>query len=205
MSALDELYQTICNCHKCEISKLRTKAVPGEGTEKAEIMFIGEAPGWHEDQQGRPFVGSAGQFLTQLIRSIGLEREQVYITNVIKTRPPDNRDPLPQEIANCKPYLERQIDIIKPKMIVTLGRYSMGMFMPGKSISQIHGTAVKKDGVLYFAMYHPAAALHQGSLRSVIQSDMLKIPALLDELKRQNETIQAQEPQKAEFEQLKLL
>ncbi|MCL2615563.1 MAG: uracil-DNA glycosylase [Dehalococcoidia bacterium] len=205
MSALDELYQTICNCHKCEISKLRTKAVPGEGTEKAEIMFIGEAPGWHEDQQGRPFVGSAGQFLTQLIRSIGLEREQVYITNVIKTRPPENRDPLPQEIANCKPYLERQIDIIKPKMIVTLGRYSMGMFMPGKSISQIHGTAVKKDGILYFAMYHPAAALHQGSLRSVIQSDMLKIPALLDELKRQNETIQAQEPQKADFEQLKLL
>jgi len=168
-------------------------------------MFIGEAPGWHEDQQGRPFVGSAGQFLTQLIRSIGLEREQVYITNVIKTRPPENRDPLPQEIANCKPYLERQIDIIKPKMIVTLGRYSMGMFMPGKSISQIHGTAVKKDGILYFAMYHPAAALHQGSLRSVIQSDMLKIPALLDELKRQNETIQAQEPQKADFEQLKLL
>ncbi|MCL2706597.1 MAG: uracil-DNA glycosylase [Dehalococcoidia bacterium] len=205
MSALDELYQTICNCHKCEISRLRTKAVPGEGANNTEIMFIGEAPGWYEDQQGRPFVGAAGQFLTQLLKSIGLEREQVYITNIIKTRPPNNRDPLPQEIANCKPYLERQIDIIKPKMIVTLGRYSMGMFMPGMSIGQIHGTAVKKDGVLYFAMYHPAAALHQGSLRSVIQSDMLKIPDLLAELKKECEASHAQESHKEESQQLKLL
>lgn len=179
--------------------------MPGEGAEDAEIMFIGEAPGWYEDQQGRPFVGSAGQFLTQLLKSINLEREQVYITNVIKTRPPDNRDPLPQEIANCKPYLEQQISIIKPKMIVTLGRYSMGMFMPGKSISQIHGTAVKKDGIMYFAMYHPAAALHQGSLRGVIQSDMLKIPELLATIHKESENNQAQDPKKEEFQQLKLL
>jgi len=184
---------------------LRTKAVPGEGAEDAEIMFIGEAPGWYEDQQGRPFVGSAGQFLTQLLKSINLEREQVYITNVIKTRPPDNRDPLPQEIANCKPYLEQQISIIKPKMIVTLGRYSMGMFMPGKSISQIHGTAVKKDGITYFAMYHPAAALHQGSLRGVIQSDMLKIPELLATIHKESDNSQTQDLRKEEFQQLKLL
>ena len=204
MSALDELCQAVRNCHKCEISRLRTKAVPGEGSENAEIMFIGEAPGWYEDQQGRPFVGSAGQFLVQLLNSIELEREQVYITNVIKTRPPDNRDPLPHEIANCKPYLERQIAIIKPKMIVTLGRYSMGMFMPGKSIGQVHGMAVKRDGILYFAMYHPAAALHQGSLRSVIQSDMLKIPELLAELKQESAIEQIQKSCVEESQQLKL-
>jgi DNA polymerase len=204
MSALSELYQSIRCCHKCDISKARTNAVPGEGAENAEIMFIGEAPGWHEDQQGRPFVGSAGQFLNQLLKSIDLSREQVYITNVIKTRPPENRDPLPQEMINCRPWLDRQLEIIKPRMIVTLGRYSMGLFMPGKTIGQIHGTAVKKDGVLYFAMYHPAAALHQGNLRGVIQSDMLKIPGLMAGLKKEAEEIKAQQSQK-EIQQLKLL
>jgi uracil-DNA glycosylase family 4 len=189
MSALNELYQEISNCHKCDISKSRTKVVPGEGAENAEIMFIGEAPGWHEDQQGRPFVGPAGQFLDQLLESINLKREQVYITNVIKTRPPANRDPLPQEILNCRPWLDRQLGIILPKMIVTLGRYSMALFFPGKTISQIHGTAVKKDGTIYFAMYHPAAALHQQNLRDTIKSDMLKIPPLLAELHSKNETI----------------
>ncbi len=130
MSALTELYQAVRTCHKCEISKSRTNAVPGEGAENAEIMFIGEAPGWHEDQQGRPFVGSAGQFLDQLLKSIDLRREQVYITNVIKTRPPDNRDPLPQEIINCRPWLDKQLEILKPKMIypqdgiiVSVGQY----------------------------------------------------------------------------------
>jgi len=204
MSALNELYQSIRSCHKCEISRTRTNAVPGEGAENAEIMFIGEAPGWHEDRQGRPFVGSAGQFLDQLIKSIGLSREQVYITNVIKDRPPDNRDPLPQEIASCRPYLDRQLEIIKPKMIVTLGRYSMGLFIPGKSMSQIHGIAVKKDGILYFPMYHPAAALHQGNLRGVIQSDMLKIPGLLAGLKKENEIQMAPQSRKEETAQLKL-
>jgi uracil-DNA glycosylase family 4 len=189
MSALNELYQEISSCHKCDISRSRTKVVPGEGAENAEIMFIGEAPGWHEDQQGRPFVGPAGQFLDQLLDSINLKREQVYITNVIKTRPPANRDPLPQEILNCRPWLDRQLGIILPKMIVTLGRYSMALFFPGKTISQIHGTAVKKDGTIYFAMYHPAAALHQQNLRDTIKSDMLKIPPLLAELHSKNETI----------------
>jgi DNA polymerase len=146
-------------------------------------MFVGEAPGWHEDQQGRPFVGPAGKFLEQLLASIGLKREQVYIANVIKCRPTANRDPLPTEIRNCQEWLERQIEIIHPKMIVTLGRYSMAKFFPGKSISQIHGTAQKRDNTIYYAMYHPAAALHQQSLRQAIETDMLKIPTILAEAK----------------------
>jgi uracil-DNA glycosylase family 4 len=188
MSALTELYEEIALCKQCEISKYRTKVVPGEGAENAEIMFIGEAPGWHEDQQGRPFVGPAGLYLEQLLASIGLSRQQVYIANVIKCRPPDNRDPLPTEIQNCHKWLERQIELIHPRMIVTLGRYSMAMFFPGKSIGKIHGTAQKRDNVIYYAMYHPAAALHQQSLRRTIEEDMLKIPSLLAEAKSITET-----------------
>jgi uracil-DNA glycosylase family 4 len=179
MSALSELYEEIALCHQCELAKYRTRVVPGEGAENAEIMFIGEAPGWHEDQQGRPFVGPAGLYLDQLLASISLKREQVYIANVIKCRPLGNRDPLPTEIRNCRKWLERQIELINPKMIVTLGRYSMAMFFPGKSISKIHGTAQKRDNIIYYAMYHPAAALHQQSLRQAIEADMLKIPSLL--------------------------
>jgi len=179
MSALSELYQEIALCQQCEIAKYRTKVVPGEGAEDADIMFIGEAPGWHEDQQGRPFVGPAGLYLDELLASINLKREQVYIANVIKCRPLGNRDPLPTEIHNCRKWLERQIELIRPKMIVTLGRYSMAMFFPGKSISKIHGTAQKRDNTIYYAMYHPAAALHQQSLRWTIEEDMLKIPSLL--------------------------
>ncbi len=179
MSGLSELYKEIALCQQCEIAKYRTKVVPGEGAEDADIMFIGEAPGWHEDQQGRPFVGPAGLFLDQLLASINLKREQVYIANVIKCRPQGNRDPLPIEIHNCRKWLERQIELIHPKMIVTLGRYSMAMFFPGKSISKIHGTAQKQDNVIYYAMYHPAAALHQQGLRRAIEEDMLKIPSLL--------------------------
>ena len=179
MSALSELHEEITHCQRCQLAKYRTKAVPGEGAENAEIMFIGEAPGWHEDQQGRPFVGPAGQYLNQLLASIGLGREQVYIANVIKCRPTMNRDPLPTEIQNCHIWLERQIELIRPKMIVTLGRYSMAMFFPGKSISKIHGTAQKRDNIIYYAMYHPAAALHQQSLHRSIEEDMLKIPSLL--------------------------
>lgn len=183
MSALRELYEEIAHCQRCEIARDRTQAVPGEGAEDAEVMFIGEAPGWHEDQQGRPFVGPAGQFLNQLLASIDLKRQQVYITNVIKTRPPANRDPLPQEILNCRSWLERQIELIRPKIIVTLGRYSMALFFPGKSIGKIHGTAEKRDGIIYYAMYHPAAALHQQSLRQTIEADMRKIPELLAQAK----------------------
>jgi uracil-DNA glycosylase family 4 len=179
MSALTDLDKEIALCRQCEIAKTRTRSVPGEGTENAEIMFIGEAPGWHEDQQGRPFVGPAGQFLDELLASIHLQRPQVYIANVIKCRPPGNRDPLPTEIANCQKWLERQIELISPKIIVTLGRYSMAKFFPGKSISKIHGTAQTQNGIIYFAMYHPAAALHQGNLRQTIAQDMLKLPPLL--------------------------
>ncbi|MFC2020121.1 uracil-DNA glycosylase, partial [Chloroflexota bacterium] len=160
-------------------SRQRTTVVPGEGDEAADIMFIGEAPGWHEDQQGRPFVGPAGKYLDELIASINLRREQVYIANVVKCRPPGNRDPLPVEILACRRWLERQIELIRPKMIVTLGRYSMAMFFPNKSIGKIHGQAQQQDNIIYYPMYHPAAALHQQSLRQVINEDMLKIPALL--------------------------
>lgn len=199
MPALTELYKEIRNCHKCEIARTRTQAVPGEGPENADIMFIGEAPGYNEDLQGRPFVGQAGQFLNELLDSIDLKREQVYITNIIKTRPPGNRDPLPVEIHNCKAWLDRQLEIIRPKVIVTLGRYSMARFFPGKTISQIHGTSVEKDGVIYFAMYHPAAALHQQSLRDTLKKDMQKIPGLLAGLKAK-----AEAKPEAEIKQLNL-
>ncbi|MBI2830793.1 MAG: uracil-DNA glycosylase [Chloroflexi bacterium] len=183
MSKLSQLHEEILPCQRCQLARQRTRTVPGEGAENPDIMFIGEAPGYHEDQQGRPFVGSAGQFLTQLLASINLKREQVYITNVIKCRPPQNRDPLPGEIAACRSWLDRQIELIHPKMIVTLGRYSMALFADGKSISKIHGTAQKKGDIIYFAMYHPAAALHQQSLRHDIEQDMLKIPAVLAQAK----------------------
>jgi DNA polymerase len=199
MPALTELYKEIRNCHKCEIARTRTQAVPGEGPENADIMFIGEAPGYNEDLQGRPFVGQAGQFLNELLDSIDLKREQVYITNIIKTRPPGNRDPLPVEIHNCKAWLDRQLEIIRPKVIVTLGRYSMSRFFPGKTISQIHGISVEKDGVIYFAMYHPAAALHQQSLRDTLKKDMQKIPGLLAGLKAK-----AEAKPEAEIKQLNL-
>ena len=183
MSALIDLNKDISLCRLCEIAKTRTKSVPGEGAENAEIMFIGEAPGWHEDQQGRPFIGPAGQFLDELLASINLKRAQVFIANVIKCRPPGNRDPLPIEISNCQKWLDKQIELISPKIIVTLGRYSMAKFFPGKSISKIHGTAQTQNGIIYFAMYHPAAALHQGNLRQTIKEDMLKLPPLLAQAK----------------------
>ena len=194
MTALSELNTEIALCQQCEIAKYRNKVVPGEGAEDADIMFIGEAPGWHEDQQGRPFVGPAGKYLDELLASIGLSRKQVYIANVIKCRPQGNRDPLPTEIQNCRQWLERQIEIIQPKMIVTLGRYSMAMFFPGKSISKIHGTAHRRDNIIYYAMYHPAAALHQASLRRAIEEDMLKIPLLLAQAETMTE-VEEQQPQ----------
>ena len=179
MSALAELYQEIANCQDCGLAKHRTKVVPGEGPENADLLFIGEAPGWHEDQQGHPFVGQAGGFLDWLLASIGLHREEVYIANVIKCRPPQNRDPLPSEIQACRKWLDRQIEIIRPRMIITLGRYSLARYFPNESIGKIHGKARKLGDVIYYPMYHPAAALHQGSLRQIIEADMLKIPQIL--------------------------
>ena len=179
MSALTQLCEEIIACRDCELAKYRTKVVPGEGAEDADLLFIGEAPGWHEDQQGRPFVGPAGQFLDQLLASIDLRREEVYIANVIKCRPPQNRDPLPVEIQSCCKWLDRQIEIIQPQMIITLGRYSLARFFPNQSIGKIHGKPRKSGGVIYYPMYHPAAALHQGSLRRTIEADVLRIPQIL--------------------------
>jgi DNA polymerase len=193
MSALTELSKEIERCQDCELGKHRTRAVPGEGPEDATLLFIGEAPGWHEDQQGRPFVGPAGKYLEELLASIGLKREQVYIANVIKCRPPSNRDPLPGEIQACSKWLNQQIELICPKMIVTLGRYSMAKYFPNQSISQVHGKVRKQDNVIYYAMYHPAAALHQGSLRKAIEADMLKIPQILAQAEKMTEA--ANEPQ----------
>jgi DNA polymerase len=187
MSALIELYQEIERCQDCELGKHRTRVVPGEGPEKTNLLFIGEAPGWHEDQQGRPFVGPAGKYLEELLASIGLKREQVYIANVIKCRPPSNRDPLPGEVQACSKWLTRQIELIHPKMIVTLGRYSMAKYFLNQSISQVHGKARKQDNVICYAMYHPAAALHQGSLRKIIEVDMLKIPQILAQAEKLTE------------------
>lgn len=181
MSRLTELYEEIASCQRCVLCESRKHTVPGEGPEDAEIVFIGEAPGFHEDQQGRPFVGSAGQFLEELLEGIGLTREDVYIGNVIKCRPPGNRDPLSEEIDACRPYLDRQIEIISPRMIVTLGRFSTERYFPGAKISRAHGQARKMEGILYYPMYHPAAALHQPKWREVIKEDMSKIPQLLAE------------------------
>jgi uracil-DNA glycosylase family 4 len=182
--ALHQLYAQVQSCTKCPLHQSRTRAVPGEGSEHAEVMFIGEAPGFHEDRQGRPFVGAAGQFLDELLEMIGLRRDAVYICNVLKCRPPQNRDPQPDEIEACRPYLDRQIELIQPKMVVTLGRFSMARWFPGARISHIHGQARKLDGRLYYPMYHPAAALHQPSLRRTVEEDMRLIPELIAEMDR---------------------
>ena len=182
MSELTELAAEVSACTKCILHKSRVKAVPGEGPQHADIMFIGEGPGFHENQQGRPFVGAAGQFLEELLASIGLQREQVFITNVVKCRPPGNRDPLPEEIEACKPYLDRQIALIRPKVIVTLGRFSMARAFPNEKISSIHGRPKKIDGIVYVPMFHPAAALHQPSLRRTVEEDFKKLPQILAEL-----------------------
>jgi uracil-DNA glycosylase len=180
---LQQLDAVIRQCPLCDLSTTRTKAVPGDGPADAELMFVGEGPGFHEDRQGRPFVGAAGQFLDQMLASIGLERRQVFVTNVVKCRPPNNRDPLPAEISACAPYLDKQIALIDPLVIVTLGRHSMARFFPGQKISGIHGTARVVDGRTVVALYHPAAALHQQSLRATLEEDFRKLPRFIDEAK----------------------
>ena len=184
MSELTDLYAEIARCTRCTLSQSRINAVAGEGPENAAVMFIGEAPGFHENQQGRPFVGAAGKFLDELLASIDLRREDVYICNVIKCRPPGNRDPLPEEIEACQPFLDRQIALVRPRIVITLGRYSMARYFPNATISQIHGRPRKMGGVIYYPMYHPAAALHQPRYRADIESDMLRIPQLLTEIDR---------------------
>jgi uracil-DNA glycosylase family 4 len=182
MSALADLAKEVSGCDKCPLARGRTKAVPGDGPENAAIMFVGEGPGFHEDQQGLPFVGGAGQFLNELLESIGLRRAAVYITNVVKCRPPGNRDPQPEEIAACQPYLDRQIALIRPKVIVTLGRYSMARAFPNEKISAIHGKPRKVGDIVYVPMFHPAAALHQPALRKTVEEDFAKLPGILADL-----------------------
>ncbi|HWO72900.1 MAG TPA: uracil-DNA glycosylase [Dehalococcoidia bacterium] len=185
-AALSRLNAGVAACRACALGALRTRAVPGEGPVDAEIMFVGEAPGYYEDQQGRPFVGAAGQFLEQLLASIGLKRTDVFIANVIKCRPPGNRDPLPEEIGSCSRWLDEQFGIIRPKLIVTLGRYSLARFLPGTPIGKVHGQGRKVNGVWVVPMYHPAAALHQGSLRRTIEEDFKKVPAYLEQARRES-------------------
>ncbi len=155
--------------------------VPGEGNPDAAILFIGEAPGKNEDEQKRPFVGAAGKFLQEMLETINLKRSDVFITNIVKQRPPNNRDPLPEEIAAHQPFLEQQIVVIDPTLIVLLGRHSMQLLLPGLgTISQLHGKAFRrKDGRMYMPLYHPAAALYNGGLRQTLLDDFRKIPALL--------------------------
>lgn len=182
MSDLDQLVEQIHHCQRCRLYKTATMAVPGEGLAHADIMFVGEAPGFHEDQQGRPFVGAAGHFLDELLASINLTRKDVYITNVIKHRPPNNRDPMPDELAACRPWLDQQIELIKPKLIVTLGRFSMQLAFSGVSITRIHGTPKKVGDIIYYPMFHPAAALHQPRYRTLVEQDILKIPQIMADL-----------------------
>ncbi len=178
---LGQIAKEVSVCERCALYHSRKHAVPGEGPADAEIMFIGEGPGFHENEQGRPFVGAAGKFLDELLEQAGLKRSQVWIGNVVKCRPPGNRDPLPEELAACNEFLERQIHAINPKIIITLGRYSMGRFMPGAKISAVHGQMRRVGDRFVIAMFHPAAALHQGSLKPAIMQDFSQLPALLEQ------------------------
>ena len=179
MNSLEEIAQLVRSCTDCALCHSRTQGVPGEGLDDARVMFIGEGPGYHEDRQGRPFVGPAGQFLDELLASIGFRREDVFIANMVKCRPPDNRDPLPSEIAACSKYLDGQIGLLKPDLVVTLGRFSLAKFFPNESISKARGKARKVGGLTVYPIMHPAAALHRQELRKVIEEDFKAIPDLL--------------------------
>lgn len=181
---LDLIATEVSTCLKCSLQHSRKLAVPGEGPADSEIMCIGEGPGFHENEQGRPFVGAAGKFLDELLAAAGLKRSQVWIGNVVKCRPPGNRDPLPDELAACNEYLERQIRAINPSIIITLGRFSMSRFLPGAKISAVHGQMKKVGDRYVIAMFHPAAALHQASLKPSILADFGKLPQLLEQARR---------------------
>lgn len=184
LTALDTLMAASCTC---ALKNEATQAVPGEGSASADIMFIGEAPGKKEDELGVPFVGTAGKFLAEMLATIGLKREDIYITNMVKYRPPNNRDPLPEEIDACRQWLHEQIKIIQPKVIVTLGRHAMEHFVPGEKISEVHGQSFLQTlpGIgtkTFFVLYHPAAALYNGSLRATLIEDFKKIPKVVKEI-----------------------
>jgi DNA polymerase len=208
VNSVDELTKVakeVATCTRCNLHFSRKNAVPGEGPTSATIMFIGEGPGFHENEMGRPFVGPAGKFLDELLEEAGLKRSEVFIGNVVKCRPPQNRDPLPDELSACSEYLERQIMAINPRVIVTLGRYSMAYFLPNAKISDVHGQAVKVKGRLVIAMYHPAAALHQQSLKSTIVADFKRLPELIAKANQAPEPQEEKAPEpKQEPKQLSL-
>src|SRR5512143_1415729 len=195
-------------CQKCSLYHSRKLAVPGEGPDRCEIMFIGEGPGYYENEQGRPFVGAAGKFLDELLAQASLKRADVWITNIVKCRPPGNRDPLPEEVAACNEYLERQIRAVDPSIIITLGRHSMGKYMPGAKITAVHGQMRRVGERYVIAMFHPAAALHQASLKPALLADFAKLPQLLEQarkgLGRDREVPPPEEPPESDFKQLGL-
>jgi len=180
---LQELSASLYNCQRCKLAKLgRTQVVFGVGNPHAEIMFVGEGPGYYEDQQGEPFVGAAGKLLNELLQSAGLSRSQVYIANVIKCRPPNNRDPEPDEVETCKPFLLQQIELIKPKVVCTLGNWATQTLLEKKvGITKVRGQAFTLKDFVIFPLLHPAAALHQGSLQEPLREDFRKLKAFLDE------------------------
>ena len=183
--ALDAIAAEVKVCQRCRLGATRTQAVPGEGEPETEVVFVGEGPGFNEDRLGRPFVGRAGDLLVKLLATLGWRRSEVFITNVVKCRPPDNRDPEPDEIAACLPYLKRQLEILDPALVVTLGRHSMGRFMPGARIGQAHGTTAPADpetgarAATVYALYHPAAALRSSEVERQSYADVAGIPAAL--------------------------
>ena len=201
--SLKNLNNQIIECEKCVLYKTRTNVVPGEGSASAEIMFIGEGPGKNEDEQGRPFVGAAGKLLDKLIESIGLTRKDIYIANFVKCRPPQNRDPLPEEVEACRPWLDQQIEIIKPKLIVLLGRHSMDRFLPNQKISLDHGKPKRRNGQVYFPIYHPAAALYRNGLLKDLENDFQKIPKVLKVMEK-SKHIPSSSQEESEKEERKL-
>jgi DNA polymerase len=202
-AALEAIGSEVRACTRCRLHAGRTSAVPGEGHADTEVVFVGEGPGMNEDRQGRPFVGRAGDLLVRFLATIGWTRDEVFITNVVKCRPPDNRDPEPDEIAACLPYLERQLRIIDPALIVTLGRHSMGRFIPGARIGQAHGTlhpvdpATGAGAAMVYAMYHPAAALRSSDVERQSYDDAAGIPNALLEARRRRETTTSTSTQSA--------
>ncbi len=192
--ALEKLNKQMLKCSKCVLRGTCTQVVPGEGSAEAEIMFIGEGPGQKEDELGRPFVGAAGKFLDEMLSAIKLKRDEVYIANVVKCRPPSNRDPLPEEAEACWPWLEKQIETIDPKLIVTLGRHSMERFLPSQKISQIHGKAMRRNipglgARVFYALYHPAAALYNGAMRNTLIKDFKRIPKVIEAAKKAEDDV----------------
>jgi len=189
---LQEIREEVNLCQRCALAKNRLHAVPGEGPSKVDIMLIGEAPGFHENRQGKPFVGQAGQFLEELLQAAGLTRDQVFITNVVKCRPPNNRDPLPEELAACQSYLDEQIALLKPEVIVTLGRISMAKFINAGRISSIHGRTHNVNGQKVVTMYHPAAALHQPALRQTLIEDFARLKRFIGTKGAQEEAVEVE-------------